>query len=87
MTIIDALTDAPPTEATRIHGIPLLTPRQASTAGYVSITHDIRADTEAYILRSVATHRDPARSCFIPTGPRSYQLCLLRADVSDLASE
>lgn len=73
-------TAKPPT----IHGLSITPVDLATRQGFVSITTDINAVTEPKILAGVCQHRNPERACLIITGPDTYQLGILREDVSNI---
>lgn len=78
--------EAPKRYPSELHGLPVLTPRQAEDEGYVSITTDICLRTEESILLSVCNGRNPLRACLIRRQGDAYQLCIRSQDLSKVQS-
>ena len=68
-----------------IHGLPVMTLSESVAKGFASITTNIQSDAESAILAGVCQHRNPERSCLIWIFEKTYQLAILRQDISDLS--
>jgi hypothetical protein len=66
----------------KLHGLAILTPREAEDAGFESITTPIHEEHEKGILASVCRWRDPRRACLICVGVELFELALLRGDIA-----